>query len=88
MYTYINITNHIEILSFGSDKQATEAANNYESSNFLHSIFTCHIWNMIGLVTGKIKKKFAYFYFLGLFMTKVHDLSDKKISVCHAPLPV
>jgi hypothetical protein len=26
------------------------------------------------------------FHVLGLFMAKKHDLSEKKISVCHAPL--
>jgi hypothetical protein len=41
----------------------------------------------IGLVMRKMKKKIADFHFLGLFMNKYHDLSDKKISVCHAPLP-
>jgi hypothetical protein len=30
----------------------------------------------------------ADFHVLGLFMAKKHDLSDKKISVCHAPLPL
>jgi hypothetical protein len=25
--------------------------------------------------------------FLGLFIAKKHDLSDKKISACHVPLP-
>jgi hypothetical protein len=30
---------------------------------------------------------FADFHFLGPFMNKKQDLSDKKISVCHAPLP-
>jgi hypothetical protein len=30
---------------------------------------------------------FADFQCLGPFMNKYHDLSDKKISVCHAPLP-
>jgi hypothetical protein len=29
----------------------------------------------------------ADFHVLGLFMAKKHDLSDKKNSVCHAPLP-
>jgi hypothetical protein len=29
----------------------------------------------------------ADFHVLGLFMTKKHDLCEKKISVCHAPLP-
>jgi hypothetical protein len=29
----------------------------------------------------------ADFHVLGLFMSKKHDLSDKKMSVCHAPLP-
>jgi hypothetical protein len=40
----------------------------------------------IGLVTRKMIFFIAYFHVLGLFMTKKHDLSDKKISVCHAPL--
>jgi hypothetical protein len=30
----------------------------------------------------------ADFHVLELFMAKKHDLSDKKISVCHAPLPL
>jgi hypothetical protein len=30
----------------------------------------------------------ADFHVLGLFMAKKHDLSDKKFSVCHAPLPL
>jgi hypothetical protein len=42
----------------------------------------------IGLATGKMKIFFAYFHFLGLFMTKLHDLSDNFFSVCHAPLPL
>jgi hypothetical protein len=42
----------------------------------------------IGLVTGKPKKINADFHVLVLFMAKKHDLSDKKISVCHAPLPL
>jgi hypothetical protein len=41
----------------------------------------------IGLVTRKMKKIIADFHVLGLFMTKKHDVSDKKFSVCHAPLP-
>jgi hypothetical protein len=41
----------------------------------------------IGFVSRKMKKKIADFHVLGLFMTKNHDLSDKKNSVCHAPLP-
>jgi hypothetical protein len=41
----------------------------------------------IGLVTGKMKKKIADFHVLVLFMAKKHNLSDKKNSVCHAPLP-
>jgi hypothetical protein len=35
-----------------------------------------------------MKKKIADFHVLELFMTKKHGLSDKKISVCHAPLPL
>jgi hypothetical protein len=35
-----------------------------------------------------MKKKIADFHVLGLFMAKKHDLSDKKNSVCHAPLPL
>jgi hypothetical protein len=36
----------------------------------------------------KMKKKIiADFHVLELLMAKKHDLSDKKISVCHAPLP-
>jgi hypothetical protein len=42
----------------------------------------------IGFVMRKIKKKIADFHVLGLFMAKKHDLSDKKISACHAPLPL
>jgi hypothetical protein len=30
----------------------------------------------------------ADFHVLGLFMAKKHDLSDKIVSVCHAPLPL
>jgi hypothetical protein len=30
----------------------------------------------IGLAMGKMKKKNAYFHFLGIFMIKLHDLSD------------
>jgi hypothetical protein len=42
----------------------------------------------IGFVMRKMKKKIiADFHVLGLFMAKKHDLSDKKISVSHAPLP-
>jgi hypothetical protein len=36
----------------------------------------------------KLKNFFAYFHFLGLFVGKKHDLSEKKNSVCHAPLPL
>jgi hypothetical protein len=52
-------------------------------------IFTCHIWNMREvLVSCREKWKFfiAYFHVLGLFIAKKHDLSEKKFSVCHAPL--
>jgi hypothetical protein len=41
----------------------------------------------IGLVTRKMKIFIADFHVLGIFMTKKHDLSDKKVSVCHALLP-
>jgi hypothetical protein len=36
----------------------------------------------------KWKKIIADFHGLGLFMAKKHDLSEKKIPVCHAPLPL
>jgi hypothetical protein len=36
----------------------------------------------------KWKKFIADFHVLGLFMAKKHDLSEKKFSVCHAPLPL
>jgi hypothetical protein len=36
----------------------------------------------------RIRFFIADFHVLGLFMAKKHDLSDKKISVCHAPLPL
>jgi hypothetical protein len=42
----------------------------------------------IGFVLRKMKKIIADFHVLGLFMTKKHDLREKKISVCHAPLPL
>jgi hypothetical protein len=38
----------------------------------------------IGLVTGKLKIFIADFHVFVLFMAKKHDLSDKKISICHA----
>jgi hypothetical protein len=41
----------------------------------------------IGLVTGKMIFFIADFHVLVLFMAKKHDLSDKKNSICHAPLP-
>jgi hypothetical protein len=40
----------------------------------------------IGFVMIKMNIFIADFHVLGLFMTKKHDLSDKKKSVCHAPL--
>jgi hypothetical protein len=40
----------------------------------------------IGLVSRKMKKIIADFHVLGLFIAKKHDLSEKKFSVCHAPL--
>jgi hypothetical protein len=36
----------------------------------------------------KWKKIIADFHVLGIFMAKKHDLSEKKFSVCHAPLPL
>ena len=42
------------------------------------------------LVSRRENQKFffAYFHVLWLFIPKKHDLSEKKISVCHAPLPL
>jgi hypothetical protein len=40
----------------------------------------------IGFVMRKIIFFIADFHVLGHFMAKKHDLSDKKNSVCHAPL--
>jgi hypothetical protein len=42
----------------------------------------------IGFVMRKINFFFADFHVLGLFMAIKHDKSDKKNSVCHAPLPL
>jgi hypothetical protein len=41
----------------------------------------------IGFMSRKMEKKIADFQGLGLFMAKKHDLSEIKISVCHAPGP-
>jgi hypothetical protein len=41
----------------------------------------------IPYVASKKNKKIAGFHFLGPFMNKQHDFSDKKNSVCHVPLP-
>jgi hypothetical protein len=41
----------------------------------------------IGFVSRKMNFFIADFHVLGFFMAKKHDLSEKKISVCHAPLP-
>jgi hypothetical protein len=41
----------------------------------------------IGLVTEKMKFFYCWFSLLNTFYGKKHDLSEKKISVCHAPLP-
>jgi hypothetical protein len=41
----------------------------------------------IGFVMRKMIFFIADFHVLGLFMAKKHNLSDKKFSVCHAPLP-
>jgi hypothetical protein len=52
---------------------------------------TYGIWGMREVLVScreKLKKIIADFHVLGLFMAKKHDLSDKKISVCHAPLPL
>jgi hypothetical protein len=42
----------------------------------------------IGFVSRKMKFFIADFHVLGLSMAKKHDLSEKKFSVCHAPLPL
>jgi hypothetical protein len=42
----------------------------------------------IGFVMRKMKFFIADFHVLGLLMAKKHDLSDKHLSVCHAPLPL
>jgi hypothetical protein len=42
----------------------------------------------IGLATRKMKKKIAGFIFFRFLMKKLPDLSDKKMSMCHAPLPL
>jgi hypothetical protein len=41
----------------------------------------------IGFVMRKMKKKYCWFSRFRTFYGQKHDLSDKKISVCHAPLP-
>jgi hypothetical protein len=43
----------------------------------------------IGFVSRKMKKNnIADFHVLGLFITKQHNLSDKKKYVCHTQLPL
>jgi hypothetical protein len=42
----------------------------------------------IGFVMRKMKNFIADFHVLGLFMAKKNNLSEKKNSVCHAPLPL
>jgi hypothetical protein len=42
----------------------------------------------IGFVMRKVNFLIADFHVSGHFKAKKHDLSDKKISVCHAPLPL
>jgi hypothetical protein len=42
----------------------------------------------IGFVSRKMKFFIADFHVLGLYMAKKHDLSQNKISVCHAPGPL
>jgi hypothetical protein len=45
-------------------------------------------WSL-GPKQHNLKKFFiADFHVLGLFMAKKHDLSEKKFSVCHAPVPL
>jgi hypothetical protein len=39
------------------------------------------------VLVRKMKIFIADFHVVGLFMAKKHDLSDKKFSVCRAPLP-
>jgi hypothetical protein len=54
-------------------------------------IFTCHIWNMREVLVSWWEKWnffIADSHVLGPFMAKKHDLSGKKISVCHAPVPL
>jgi hypothetical protein len=57
----------------------------------LNHFFTWLIWNMREVLVSWREKWnffFADFHVLGLFMAKKHGLSNKKISVCHAPLPL
>jgi hypothetical protein len=42
----------------------------------------------VGFVSRKITFLIAYFHVLGLFIAKKYNLSEKKFSVCHAPLPL
>jgi hypothetical protein len=54
-------------------------------------VFTCHIWNMREVLVSCREKWIFFiadFHVLGLFMAWKHELSEKKISVCHAPLPL
>jgi hypothetical protein len=39
-------------------------------------------------VEKKEKKNIVVFNVLGLFMAKKYNLSEKNVSVCHAPLPL
>jgi hypothetical protein len=42
----------------------------------------------LGFVSRKMIFFISDFNVLGIFMAKKHDLSEKKFSVCHAPLPL
>jgi hypothetical protein len=62
-----------------------------ESSETISHFFTCHIWNIIRKYWFSVEKNEFFitdFHDLGLFLVKKHDLGEKKISVCHAPLPL
>jgi hypothetical protein len=68
--------------------------NGEQNKSFQHFFNPFYLSHMehegsIGFVMRKMKKKIiADFHVLVLFMAKKHDLSDKKNSVCHAPLPL
>jgi hypothetical protein len=63
----------------------------FTRAQLAHQIFYLPHMEYEGSI-GLVSRNFfiADFHVLGLFMAKKHDLSlgDKKISVCHAPLPL